>query len=101
MNRSSKSLLEKFEERVTKGEDGHWIWIGSLHHMTGYGIFTVERRSVSAHILSWRLFRGEVPEGKWVRSRCLNRVCVNPDHLYLGDRHRGCSEFPLEQKSAE
>lgn len=46
--------------------------------------------SRAAHIVSYELFVGCVPEGKELHHTCWNKKCVNPDHCVplTRDEHR-------------
>ena len=47
---------------------------------SGYGQFDHD----GAHGVSYLLKKGEIPKDKFVCHRCNEKLCVNPDHLYLG-----------------
>lgn len=63
--------------------DGCWSW-RAARNPKGYGVFSCEGRTVSAHRFSYELYNGPIPSGMVVRHKCDNPPCVNPDHLELG-----------------
>jgi hypothetical protein len=64
-------------------ESGCWIWKKALM-ASGYGCLRIDKKTFSAHRLSWEIHNGPVPDGKHVLHTCDVRSCVSPYHLFLG-----------------
>jgi hypothetical protein len=80
-----KTMLDRFMAKVSpEPNTGCWLWTASVNK-GGYGLFGIATsRCAKAHRVAWQLFRGAIPDGRFVCHTCDTPACVNPDHLYLG-----------------
>jgi len=86
---------DQFIALTEKQENGCWYWTGRLDKQE-YGQTKHNNKQISAHRLSWILFRGEIPHPMHVCHHCDTPKCVNPDHLFLGT-HRDNMQDALKK----
>lgn len=87
-----KSIEERFWPKVDiRGKDECWNWLAAVKRKYGC-IADGFNSSIFAHRASWEICNGPIPEGKFVLHKCDNKLCVNPNHLYIGTQRNNMED---------
>jgi len=97
----SPTFVRRFWEKVIITE-GCWLWTASRHDF-GYGQMGTHGHAsvpIHAHVASWILHFGPVPEGLCVCHTCDNPPCVRPHHFFLGTKADNLSDMRRKGRGA-
>lgn len=74
-----------------------WIWKGAKRkgrerkgRYCFYGAFGYLGKSLSAHVVSYLIFKGKIKQGLEIDHLCRNTLCVNPNHLEAVTHSENC-----------
>ena len=75
--------MQEFWSKVDiKSKDVCWNW--KAGRSNDYGSFRLDNKTMHASRASWIITNGSILDNKLVLHKCDNKLCCNPDHLYLG-----------------
>ena len=83
--RNLRSFIRAYS---VEDKNGCWIWV--LGTSGGYGRLKIGRKNYRAHRLSLWAFEKleDIDDTELIsRHQCGNKLCVNPEHLEVGDHH--------------
>ena len=94
-----QKTIDRFNTKVNKTNDCH-VWTAARQKQ-GYGMFSVDGKSMPAHRCSYLLHKGNIAENMVVHQTCENNGCVNPEHLVLQTKSQNKKSYTSVRVSKE
>ena len=80
------------------GEDDCWEWKAGGRGV-GYGAIKYNGRTIDSHRMAWFITHGYFPD-LLVCHSCDNRLCCNPNHLFLGTHQDNVDDMVKKGRQA-
>ena len=94
-----KKAINRFNAKINKTNECH-VW-NAARQKQGYGMFSIDGKSMPAHRFAYLLHNGTIAENMVVHQTCENSGCVNPEHLELQTKSQNKRSYNSVRVSKE
>lgn len=82
-----------------KSFDKCWLWTGTVTKR-GYGSVWWKGKNYYVHRRAYEEKFGKIPKGLYVCHHCDVKLCINPDHLFLGTAQQNSTDMVQKNRQA-
>jgi hypothetical protein len=76
-----KDPILRINEQIVINENGCHIWQGCIFKNSGYPKISIRNKVYLAHRIVFEFYNGNLIEGLQICHNCMNKLCLNPNHL--------------------